>query len=364
MGYLDGVVGSLPGTLWGNGVRAARLIAGFCCGLSALLLAASAQGQTTASDRAAAEALFDQAIKLMDGGNAAQGCPKLEESQRLDPGVGTLLYLADCYQQVGRTASAWATFREAAYAARAAGQSDRERIASEYAERLRPRLSYVTLNVAKKDTPGLEIKRDGQVIRKALWGTPVPVDPGPHRFEALATNKEPWQHEVTVPTESSQTEVDVPALSDAEVAATTEPATAADAPAPAASAEPAQSQSPVDAGVSGGSSQKTWGWVSAGVGAAGLVASGIFSLSALSENSAADDECLPSEPTRCNEVGLEKAQAASDRATMATITGGIGLVGVALGVILIATAPDEPRALRLSPSVARDGASISLTGAF
>jgi hypothetical protein len=45
---------------------------------------------------AAAQALYDEARRLSQGGNYADACPKFKESYQLDPGGGTLLNLADC----------------------------------------------------------------------------------------------------------------------------------------------------------------------------------------------------------------------------------------------------------------------------
>src|SRR6476620_10990144 len=94
--------------------------------LSAALLALpSVSAAQSASDKAAAEALFDEGVTLLKQG-------KLQEaSQRIDPGIGTLLYLAETYEKLGRTASAWATFREAASQAQAEGQTDRANIGAE-----------------------------------------------------------------------------------------------------------------------------------------------------------------------------------------------------------------------------------------
>lgn len=47
---------------------------------------------------------------LVQKGDWAAACPKFEESERLDPGIGTLYHLADCYEHVGRLATAWGLF--------------------------------------------------------------------------------------------------------------------------------------------------------------------------------------------------------------------------------------------------------------
>ena len=56
----------------------------------------------SSSDKAAAEALFDQGVRLMKQNSFSDACPKLEESERIDPAVGTLLYLGECYERVGK----------------------------------------------------------------------------------------------------------------------------------------------------------------------------------------------------------------------------------------------------------------------
>src|SRR5882672_1951966 len=95
----------------------------------------------SASDKAAAEALFDQGRAAMQEGDFARACGLLERSQHIDHGVGTLLYLGECYEKSGRTASAWATFREGADAASSANEQARSRLARERAARLEPQLS-------------------------------------------------------------------------------------------------------------------------------------------------------------------------------------------------------------------------------
>ena len=93
-----------------------------------------------------------RARALMKAKNYAEACPKLAESQRLDPGIGTQFHLADCYENQGKLASAWATFLEVASLAAASNQPDREKAAKARAARLEPRLPRLTI-VVPADEP-------------------------------------------------------------------------------------------------------------------------------------------------------------------------------------------------------------------
>src|SRR5690349_13325346 len=86
---------------------------------------------TSSADKAAAEALFNQGVELVASGQLAEGCSKLEASQALDPALGTTLRLADCYDRTGKTASAWALFKEAQGMAHQSAETEREAIAAE-----------------------------------------------------------------------------------------------------------------------------------------------------------------------------------------------------------------------------------------
>src|SRR5579883_326916 len=80
--------------------------------LGATAFPRGALADATAEDKATAEALFNEGKRLMNERKFGEACPKFLASQKLDPGVGTQLNLAVCYEANGQTASAWATFKE------------------------------------------------------------------------------------------------------------------------------------------------------------------------------------------------------------------------------------------------------------
>src|SRR4051812_39657412 len=61
---------------------------------------------------AAAEALFNDAREAMARKDFDVACRKFRESDRLDPALGTRINLANCEEQRGQLATAWALFRQ------------------------------------------------------------------------------------------------------------------------------------------------------------------------------------------------------------------------------------------------------------
>jgi hypothetical protein len=171
----------------------------------------SASASSSASNLVAAEALFQDGRKLMDAGKHADAIPKFEESLRLDHALGTLLNLAECYDKVGRTASAWSTFVAAAQEAKAKGHAAREAFAKGRAFQIEPRLVKLTVVVTTKH-PGLEVRRDATLLGDGLFDQAVPVDPGSYTVTATAPGRKPWQTKVTLKEEGATTKLVVPTL--------------------------------------------------------------------------------------------------------------------------------------------------------
>src|SRR4051812_7008556 len=159
-------------------------------------------GGGAAADKATAEVLFDQGKALLLEGKLAEACPKLAESLRLDTGIGTMLYLAECYERSGMTASAWAQFREAQATASKDGDA-REKIAKERADLLEPKLSRFSVMVpSASDVAGLVVTRDGTPIGRAAWGVDAPIDPGRHVIGASAPGRQLRETTIEIAPES------------------------------------------------------------------------------------------------------------------------------------------------------------------
>jgi hypothetical protein len=332
-------------------------------GLLAVLAAAAADASadSSAQDSAAAQTLYDEGRRLAGIGQWGDACPKLAESQRLDPTPVTAFYLADCYEHVGRTASAWSTFLElAAIAHRTGGPkaADRERVARSRAAALEPRLAKLEIDVpAPSRVEGLVVKRDGEVVGEGQWGAPLPVDPGKHTVEARAPGKRPWLAREDVQASGTVKRLEVPVLQD-------EPA----APSASVTSVPAGVEGPQDqAAAPPSSGLKTLGIVTAGVGAAGLVVGSILGLEALSKNSDANahhcgQAVQSSDANTCDLTGVSLRQTAVNDGNLSTIAFAAGGVVFATGAVLWIMAPSGR--VQAAPVVGAGTAGVVVRGNF
>src|SRR5580704_3940460 len=145
---------------------------------AALSGAAGARAQPAGDTAAQADALFQQAMELRNAGNDAAACPKFLASKQLAPGVGVTLYLADCYERIGRNASAWKAFREGEKLARARDDK-RAAVAAQRAAALEPTLGRLTVSATgQAASAGTEVNVDGASLSHEYWGSALAVDPG------------------------------------------------------------------------------------------------------------------------------------------------------------------------------------------
>jgi serine/threonine-protein kinase len=366
-------------------------------------------------DKAAAEELFREGRRLMKEGKYAEACPKFEGSQALDPATGTLLNLADCYEKLGRTASAWAIFREVVELSRKEGNDKRMTLADQHVQALEPRLSRLTIQVAAASrVPGLVVSRDGKQVPDAAFGLAIPLDPGSHTLAASAPGYETWSSTVAITTDGTRATVDVPPLTKvpepppppATVSPPPPPATTVpptDAPpgepapattlapgpvAPLGTLEPVNPEPPPAEGPGPLSEAEKQHMRPSGdappnrrkegavflivAGAGGLVGAGVFAYLKSSKEDEALGYCSADE---CEPKGVELRDQAASMATGAKVSLAAGLLVLAGGIVLYVTAPKstaaaasgapaaEPRT-SIAPVIGQGSFALALTGSF
>lgn len=329
-----------------------RLLPAAVAGASLVLFAPSA---AFAGNEAAAEALFVEAQKLVKEKKYAEACPKFAESNRLDRGAGTLIHLADCYEKNKQTASAWATYKEAASAAQALGRADWQKLATQRSNALEPKLAKLTIRVPDP-VEKLEVTKDGAPYAQASWGVALPVDVGAHTVEASAPGYKPFKTIASVSKDGEKLDVVVPKLEAA-------PKEVADAPKP----EPQKPAPPPKTEEDDGGGQRALGFIVGGVGVAGLAVGGITGLMAMSKNDEAKDKC-PTEGACASKEGVDANDSAKSLGLVSTIAFGAGAALVVGGAVLIFTAPKasskEAARVRVAPTAAANGGGLLVTGSF
>jgi hypothetical protein len=278
--------------------------------------------------------------KLEKAGHYEEACAEFEAARRLYTSSGLLLNLADCHEHINRTASAWAEFGDAAFAAAGAGRVADEAEAKRRQSLLEGRLTRLAIRVNGATADEI-VRRDTAPVDRAAWTVASPVDPGSHVISAEASGRSPWSAAIDVDQPGKTVTVDVPALAklpppDARVAGSGPAASAGFAAgAFAGTAQPDEARP--QARPLG--TQRVLALVSAGVGLVGVGVGTVFGLESSSKHTQASSVC-PAAQTSCSPesggVGLWRdAVVAGNWSTVAFIVGGVGLAG---GVVLWVTA--------------------------
>jgi len=328
-------------------------------------VAARAQGDASPShdaDVTRAESLFNAAKALLEAGQNADACAKFAESKRLAVGLGVTLYLADCYERIGRTASAWTEFRSAEGLARQRGDR-RAEVARGRAQAIEPKLDRLTIAVAPSvPRADLQVLRDGVAVPPEEWGVAVPVDPGDHVVVASAPGHVQRTVAAHLGPEASTATVHIDRLEDAPVA-----------PLPAVAVLPGPSPEtapPAPGPSADGTSAPDWTrrWVGVGIGGAGVVGIGVgaafgwIAKSKLDESN--DGPCDATD--HCSTAGRTLRHDAGSAATVSTIAFAAGGAALAAGLVIYLTAPRGPASsgLALAPLASPGGGGGVLEGRF
>ena len=314
------------------------------------ILAARADAQSSAI----AEQLFNEARELGKAGKWTEACPKFEASFKQDPALGTRLNLANCYERIGRLASAWGTYRDAATFAQKAGDAKRADYAQKQALLLEPRLPKLTITAPSTQPTGFAVTRDGAAVSTAELGLALYVDPGAHEVAASAPGFVSFSQKITL-VEGKADAIVIPDL-----VAKPEEQTPVATP---VVTTPVVEDAPVS---------PTRKYIGLGVGGAGLVAVGVglvFGKMAMSANDDAEELC--GAELQCSAANFDAGKKLIDdgrtKGTISTVMVVAGGAAVVAGVVIFITAPratERATAARIIPVIDRESAGIGLVGSF
>lgn len=323
----------------------------------ALVVAFVAAVPTLAHAQSAdAEKLFDEGQALMKEHAFAAACSKFEQSDKLDPGVGNELWLADCYERSGKLAAAYRQYSATEKLA-ASLQDHRDAVAHKRASALLAKLSKLVVTLpAAQPALGIELRVDGAV---APLGDSVAVDPGTHLVEASAPGYEHWESRVLVGGDAATVAVVVEPLV---------PLVRNDALAPPAPEAPPAPPVPASKApdLTGQSPLRVAAPVTVAVGLVGLGFGTAFALAAQGDRNASNANGHCPGPSTCDAQGAQLRQNAltADVASAVSFVAGGLLVAAGLTMFVVAPATKSEKLAAFAPAVSPTFAGVVGQGRF
>jgi hypothetical protein len=295
---------------------------------------AAAQGTS-----AVAEGLFNQGRTSFDAKNYEDACPKFRESDRLEPATGTKLNLALCEEARGNVATAWALFRTVIE--RLTPADPRYAIADEHRQALTARVPHVVIRPKSTAPSGTTGTLGDLELVSAMFGAPLPIDPGPRELVVHA----PGHDDAKIPftTVEGQT-----------VAIDMEPGP------PTASPSPLPSRRP-DA-LDAAAKRRTWAYVSGGVGLAGVAVGTVFGVLTLTNRSQGHADCPNA--SACKQSGVDAYDRARTFRTVSDVGWAVAIAGIGAGAVLYLTSRHSPKEMALAVHVEPASAGLSFFHRF
>jgi hypothetical protein len=316
---------------------------------------AAAQDGPSAADRATARRLATEGQIALKKGDFDTAADRFERANDLLAAPTFLVRLARARVGQGRLVEGYEIYRKIVRDGVAPDQPEAFKRALVEAKQevkgVEPRLAWVSVNVVGANPSVVEVQLNNAVIPSAALGAQRPVDPGTLRARATADGYRTAEVEVQLAEGEHLPAIELRMI-----------------PQPKAETSIALNESsPVmtaDGGEPAFISQSTLGYISLGLGGAGLVFGGVSGLLAFNHHqdlvalceNRDQNPCHVDDPTGSKHTAAVKDQ--HDMKTFATASTVGFIVGGALaatGLILLITAPDDPgksaHAMALHPYV-------------
>lgn len=347
------------------GVCSSRSALAFAGVMAAMLVVARAHAAPTDEDRAAARSAATAGATAMNEGRFQEAVDLFSRAESIVHAPPHLLYIARANVKLGRLVRAHEAYLKIVREdlPRGAPKAFHEARAAAVAEmpQLESRIPSVKITLDGASGADVAIEIDGQKMAAAITDVPFPIDPGKHAFHAKTADRESEIVDVDVPEGRRDPVVVALALTISHEPVAIAPPPPSPQPAPAEPvvappAEPAPSR-----GVPGSAI------VAFGVGAVGLAGGTIFLLQNRSSQSEANAICAAGCPASRRAEIEDLDGKASSAATLSLIGYGVGVAGIAAGVILWATAPHRSSTRGATTpvvDVSANGTYLGLRGSF
>lgn len=316
---------------------AARRWLACCLAATSFVVSQPTAFAATPEASARADQLFGEGLARMNADDCEGAIPRFLESQRLDPTAAALTNIATCLERLGKTASAFNTYRQAADVATLDGEADLGAQARAAAAKLAPALTRLWI-VTTPGTVTITVRVNGET---ADHRNPIPVDPGPITVEVSAPGRTPWSTTVDATTPGVTIDVTVPDLQlersmQDERSVQDEPSVQDTTQARRPNLRPAAI-------------------AVAGAGLAGLVVGAVYAVNA---EAAHEDSAAYCDPTgkHCTQPGVDLQDKAWERAAVATgaTVFGVAAIAAGAGIWVFSPAQAERGRIRVGPFVARE----------
>lgn len=313
-------------------MRGKRPIGWLCAAFVAWAAPAHAQ------EAMGAEVLFNEGVTSMKTGDFAAACPKIAESQRLEPRPGTLFTLAECHFHEGRVATALARYDEYLREFERMGEDERRRqrgrdaVARRRKDELGPRVPKLKLILPSGAPEGTRIRKGTVWLTQASIGVELPMDPGKHQFVVVTPDGSERAFELELREgKPAELVLELPR-------ATPRPKADSKKSAPAqVSHQRKRASMPRHA-----AKDRTLAYAAFGVGAAGLAVGITAGVLVFSKRATIEDNCgIGGDEHACNSAGKDAADSAQRFALISNLGFAVGAVGVGAGTVLFLSASDS-----------------------
>lgn len=298
--------------------------------------------------KAAARQMAREALDLMHQERWSEAQSLLARAYRLVPAPTVALLEGRALERMSRLADAARRYEVAANTP--VGNDSPEafrqavRDAQDELSDLHDRVPKLAITVQGETAPGqrVEVSLDGEVLALNALDTPRDVNPGEHIVKAIVDGDVVVEDHVLVKEGESK-----PVLLRLEHR---RPPPSRDVAVP----------NPDTTSANNGSAMRTWGWVTLGVGVAGVATGVVAGKLMVDTQDTLDKGCTPTCPPSL-EDDLSRFRTYR---TVSTVGYGVGAVGIAVGALLLLLAPSNTEPAHSTTAIWSDGRMLGVTGKF